>query len=82
MPSVAILDTRALPCPGCISVVMVGREEKAKRYMRWAFDLVPGAGVSKWKRCLREVAEGGRVLLQIHEVSETRMDLVWPHPVT
>ena len=83
MSSVAIWDPRALPCPGCISVDMVGREEKAKRYVRWAFYLDGrGSKVSKWKRCLRDVAEGGRVLLQIHEVSENRMDLEWPHPVT
>ena len=83
MSSEAIWDPRALGCPGCISVDMVGREEKAKKYVRWAFYLDGrGSKVSKWKHCLRDVAEGGRVLLQIHEVSENRMDLEWPHPVT
>ena len=61
---------------------MVGRVEKGRRYERWAFYLPSGPRLQKWKRCLREVVEAGRVGVQIVEVSASRIDLIWPRPVT
>ena len=60
----------------------MGREEKSKRYNRWAFYFPSGPGRPKWIRCLREVVEAGRAELQIEEVSAFRIDVIWPHYVT
>ena len=61
---------------------MVGREEKGNRYRRFVFYLRPGNLLARHKRILREVVSAGRVQIVIEQISETRMDLVWPKAVT
>ena len=65
-----------------LSPAKLGRDEKAKRYNRWAFHFPSGPSRPKWIRCLREVVKAGRAELQIEEVSASRIDVIWPHYVT
>ena len=61
---------------------MVGRAEKAKKYHRWAFYFASGPRQQKWRQVLREVAEAGRVDVQVVEVSACRVDVIYPNEVT
>ena len=61
---------------------MVGREEKAQRYCRWAFYFPSEPKRPKWIRILRQVVKDGKAKLQIEEISICRVDVLWPHPVT
>ena len=61
---------------------MVGRAEKAKKYVRWAFYFAAGPRQQKGRDVLKAVAEAGKVQLQVVEVSASRMDVTWPKAVT
>ena len=59
---------------------MVGRAEKGKRFERWAIYFP--RRTRSCKKCLGKVVAAGRAKVQMEDVSDVRVDLVWPRAVT
>ena len=61
---------------------MVRRADKGTRFERWAIYFPAGRRTGSNKKCLGNVVAAGRAKVQMEDVSDVRVDLVWPRAVT
>ena len=61
---------------------MVRRADKGTRFERWAIYFPAGRRTRSCKKCLGKVVAAGKAKVQMEDVSDARVDLVWPRAVT